>query len=500
MLLQSTSDFIQQYPIQVFSTGLILVFVTQVIHDLFINPLGKYPGPRLAGTSRIPQLYHTFKGDLLQWVAGLHATYGDVVRVAPDELSYASGEAWKGIYGHALGGKKATEKDARFYGPSFNGAPDIIRAKGHDHARFRRNFSHAFSDRALRDQQTLICKYVDMLVETLNAMIKEDPMVKINMVRMFNLTTFDIMGDLTFGDPLDLLLGTGDLNWVNAVFYSMKTNTLRRLARYWPWTASIAQCFIPQALKQEAITHYQSSQARVDNRIDGNPHMKKPDIWGIVMKQKEDLLLSRTEMYANSQVFMVAGTETTATALSGLLYNLLMNPKTMDRLVKEILDTFEKDSDIEMRPLEHMEYLNACIEEALRVYPPVPVGLPRKTPDDGLLICGEHIPGKVAVSVNQWSTYHNPKNFQRPDEFIPDRWFDPAFASDNKASFQPFSFGPRNCIGRNLAYHEMRLILAKVLYNFEFTLAPESIGWEKQKTFFLWEKNDLMVQMKARKR
>lgn len=45
----------------------------------------------------------------------------------------------------------------------------------------------------------------------------------------------------------------------------------------------------------------------------------------------------------------------------------------------------------------------------------------------------------------------------------------------------------------------MRLILAKLLYNFEFTLLPESIGWEKQKTFFLWEKNDLMVQLKARK-
>jgi hypothetical protein len=44
----------------------------------------------------------------------------------------------------------------------------------------------------------------------------------------------------------------------------------------------------------------------------------------------------------------------------------------------------------------------------------------------------------------------------------------------------------------------MRIILAKVLYNFEFSLLPESIGWEKQKTFFLWEKNDLMLQVKAR--
>ncbi|OOQ88883.1 cytochrome P450 monooxygenase [Penicillium brasilianum] len=498
MLLQSASSFIHEHYISVTLTSTLLVLLSQVYYEVFINPLGKYPGPKFAAASRIPQLYHTFKGDLLQWVTGLHVTYGDVVRVAPDELSYATGEAWKGIYGHAAAGKKVTEKDTRFYGPSFNGAPDIIRAKGPDHSRFRRNFSHAFSDRSLREQQSLICGYVDMLVDNLNRTIKENPKAKVNMVHMFNLTTFDIMGDLTFGDSLDLLLGTGNMNWVAAVFISMKTNALRRLARYWPWTASIAQWFIPQELRQQSVAHYQASQGRVDKRVDGDYALQKPDIWGIVMNQKQELRLSRTEMYANSQVFMVAGTETTATALSGLLYQLLMNPEKMEIIVKEVRETFEKDSDIEMRALEHMKYLNACIEEGLRIYPPVPVGLPRIAPDDGLLVCGEHIPGKTALSVNQWATYHSPKNFKRPDDFIPERWISDDFATDNKAAFQPFSFGPRNCLGKNLAYHELRVILAKVLYNFEFSLLPESIGWEKQKTFFLWEKNDLMVQLKAR--
>ncbi|OGE51622.1 hypothetical protein PENARI_c012G09084 [Penicillium arizonense] len=498
MLLQSASSFIHEHYISVTLTSTLLVLLSQVYYEVFINPLGKYPGPKFAAASRIPQLYHTFKGDLLQWVTGLHVTYGDVVRVAPDELSYATGEAWKGIYGHAAAGKKVTEKDTRFYGPSFNGAPDIIRAKGPDHSRFRRNFSHAFSDRSLREQQSLICGYVDMLVDNLNRTIKENPKAKVNMVHMFNLTTFDIMGDLTFGDSLDLLLGTGNMNWVAAVFISMKTNALRRLARYWPWTASIAQRLIPQELRQQSVAHYQASQGRVDKRVDGDYALQKPDIWGIVMNQKQELRLSRTEMYANSQVFMVAGTETTATALSGLLYQLLMNPEKMEIIVNEVRETFEKDSDIEMRALEHMKYLNACIEEGLRIYPPVPVGLPRIAPDDGLLVCGEHIPGKTALSVNQWATYHSPKNFKRPDDFIPERWISDDFATDNKAAFQPFSFGPRNCLGKNLAYHELRVILAKVLYNFEFSLLPESIGWEKQKTFFLWEKNDLMVQLKAR--
>lgn len=218
------------------------------------------------------------------------------------------------------------------------------------------------------------------------------------MVRMFNLTTFDIMGDLTFGDSLNLLAGTGNLNWVCAVFISIKANAIRRLARYVPWVTPIAQRLIPKELKQQSLAHYEASQELVDKRVDGNRTLQKPDIWGIVMNQKEDLRLSRAEMYANSQVFMIAGTETTATALSGLLYHLLMTPEKMSVLVEEIRGVFEKDSDIEMRALERMPYLNACIEEGLRIYPPVPAGLPRITPDEGLLVCGEHIPGKVFIS------------------------------------------------------------------------------------------------------
>ncbi|CAI7657890.1 unnamed protein product [Penicillium crustosum] len=498
MFLQSASSLLHEHYISVIGALILVVSVSQAYYQLYINPLGKYPGPKLAAASRLPQLYHTFRGDLLEWVNGLHTTHSDVVRIAPDELSYATGEAWKGIYGHASGGKKVTEKDPRFYGPSFNGAPDIIRGNGPDHSRFRRNFSHAFSDRALREQQSLICGYADALIDKLHRIIKEDPEAKVNMVRMFNLTTFDIMGDLTFGDSLNLLAGTGNLAWVSAIFMTIQTNSIRRLARYVPWTAPIIQRLIPKELKQQSVAHYKASQESVDKRLDDNRTLHKPDIWGIVMNQKEDLRISRTEMYANSQVFMVAGTETTATALSGLLYHLLMTPDKMNILVEEVRGAFEKDSDIEMRALEHMPYLSACISEGLRVYPPVPVGLPRIAPDEGLLVCGEHVPGKTVLSVHHWATYRNTRNFRLPNQFIPERWIGDEFATDNKSAFQPFSFGPRNCIGKNLAYHELRLILAKVLYNFDITLLPESVGWEKQKTFLLWEKHDLMVQLKAR--
>lgn len=496
MFLQSVGDAVHINYVYVALGGILLAISAKCIYELGINPLRRFPGPKLAAITRLPYIYHTLIGDQVSWIEQLHTIYGDTVRMCPDELSYTAADAWKGIYGHASAGKKTTEKDRRFYGPSFTGVPDIIRAAGPDHSRFRRNFSHAFSDRALREQEDLICHYVDMLINSLRTIIQSDPKAKIEMVRLLNLTTFDIMGDLTFGDPLDLLKGTGNTGWVTAVFLSIKTNALRRVTRYYPWAALLFQLSLPKSLKEKAIAHHRACRERVDWRVEQK--LDRPDIWGLVMGQKEGLRLSQEEMYANSHVFMVAGTETTATALSGLIYQLLLNPDKLEQILKEVRDTFQKDSDIDIINLAQMKYLNACIEEGLRMYPPVPVGMPRVTPAEGMVICGEYIPGNTAVSVAQWATYHSPQNFQRPNEFLPERWTDPAFATDNKAAFQPFSFGPRNCLGKNLAYHEMRLILAKILYNFDLTLVPESIGWNKQKTFLLWEKKDLMVQLKAR--
>lgn len=366
-------------------------------YELHINSLRRFPGPKLSAVTRIPHIYHTLKGDFLDWITELHFVHGNEVRIAPDELSYSTGEAWKGIYGHATVDKKATEKDPRFYGQSFNRAPDIIRAAGPDHSRFRRNFSHAFSEKALRDQQELIRHYVDMLIDRLHRTVKNDPNGKLDIVRLYNLTTFDIMGDLTFGSPLDLLAGTGDNNWMSAVFISMKTNALRRMGRYYPWAAFMVQWLIPDSLKRKSVDHFNACHERVDKRIDPNRKVHRPDIWGIVMDQKEDLRLSHPEMYANSQIFMVAGTETTATALSGLTYLLLVNPDKMERIVKEVRETFQKNSDIEIRTLVQMKYLNQCIEEGLRMYPPVPVGVPRIAPSEGIIVCGEHIPGKVFI-------------------------------------------------------------------------------------------------------
>lgn len=88
--------------------------------------------------------------------------------------------------------------------------------------------------------------------------------------------------------------------------------------------------------------------------------------------------------------------------------------------------------------------------------------------------------------------------FKDPLSFIPERWLgDERYASDQQGVVQPFSVGTRDCMGKNFAYHEMRMIMAHVVLNFDFEeLCPESDNWMDQNVHTLWEKYPLMVRLK----
>jgi cytochrome P450 len=105
------------------------------------------------------------------------------------------------------------------------------------------------------------------------------------------------------------------------------------------------------------------------------------------------------------------------------------------------------------------------------------------------------------VGVQQLAAHHSKRNWHEPESFVPERWLENApaeFKKDDKSAMQAFSIGPRNCLGKNLAYIEMRMILARMIWNFEMELMPESTSWKDQKTFILWEKHPLMVKLSLR--
>ncbi|KAJ0331024.1 hypothetical protein COL922a_012063 [Colletotrichum nupharicola] len=145
----------------------------------------------------------------------------------------------------------------------------------------------------------------------------------------------------------------------------------------------------------------------------------------------------------------MAGYDTTATALAGTTYLLAANADVMARLTQEVRSSFKEEKEITISSTKSLEYLRAVIDESLRMYPPGASGMPRRIGDEGDIVLGHHIPAGTIVSIWQYAMYHDAKNFSEPESFIPERWSnDKIDLSDKREAFQPFSFGPRDCIGR----------------------------------------------------
>lgn len=178
----------------------------------------------------------------------------------------------------------------------------------------------------------------------------------------------------------------------------------------------------------------------------------------ILKAQGSDKAMSLPEIYTAAQVLIVAGSETSATALLGATYLLLANPSTFTLLAREIRSAFSDDEDqITLQAVsspKDLPYLHAVIEEALRLCPPGPGTFPRRVPRGGRVVCGRFVPGGMTVGVHQTATHRSERNFVEAGEFRPERWLpvgaggDEKYEADIKACFQPFSFGPRNCIGK----------------------------------------------------
>lgn len=214
----------------------------------------------------------------------------------------------------------------------------------------------------------------------------------------YNYTTLDVMADLTFGEPLNLHDSSAYRPWVEAIFGGFKYTVFLHAIRYFPWLEwfLVSYC-IPQSTMTQVKMHRDFSKKRVDRRVEAK--LDRPDIWGLALaKDNTEAGLTRDEMYANSDVFMVAGTETTGTLISGLTYYLLTNPEKMKKLTSELRTSLQSEDAITVNNLLNLKYLNACIEEGLRIYPPAVHGFPRVTPQGSTtIIDGHDVPPGVCV-------------------------------------------------------------------------------------------------------
>jgi cytochrome P450 len=182
------------------------------------------------------------------------------------------------------------------------------------------------------------------------------------------------------------------------------------------------------------------------------------------------------ELYAECELLTIAGSDTTSVVMSAAFFYLARRPDVQAKIAQEVRATFSSYSEIKSgTKLSNCKYLTAFLQEAMRMTPPVAAEPAREVLPGGTTVDGHYFPAGLQLSTGLYCLSYNENAYPEPFKFRPERWIvgegdegsSPESVALAENAFCAFSYGSRGCIGKNLAWLEMRLVMAKTLWQFE---------------------------------
>lgn len=341
----------------------------------------------------LPYTYGTFlSGRMHHTMKKLHRKYGPVIRVGPNHLAVDGSIAWPEVFAHQI--------DKEEYGklPNYLFIGDIISIIGAPkdmHRRQRRQLGHAFSDGALRDQGPVIQNYVDLLMERFTEKSDAGEIFDVN--DWFNFTTFDVIGHLTHSKSFSCL-ANGSHPWISEFFRGFRGRSYAHFLSQVPFAFEIVKrLHLVRDITNDEKDKKDSVERTIERINLGDYAIEGyRDFTSYMLKKNHDgeSNFAGLGLLASATILIGAGAETTAAAMSALIFYLGITPTAYKRLVEEIRSTFDDEESITITSTQKLEYLHACIEESLRVYPPINETPPRVCPGD--TIDGKYVPRGVS--------------------------------------------------------------------------------------------------------
>ncbi|KAL4925077.1 cytochrome P450 [Aspergillus undulatus] len=442
------------------------LYTSILTYRLLLHPLNKFPGPlpaRLTSTWISTQLNHNLHLQLSSY----HSKYGPFVRIGSSDLSISHPDAVEALYGAS----SLCRKGENYELSSPSTSLQLIRDPEAHRVR-RRIWSGAFSDRLLRGYEQRIKAYRAKLLAHFAESAKTGKPV--NVRKWFDLYSFDVMGDLSFGRGFGSL-ERGQEHWA----IRMLNGTQDMIGLFLPAWVFVILAAIPGAAG-DFWKFFKFCGERLLERFKNDPEI--PDISSSLFvplkgRNLDDLGVDEKGLlYGDARLIVIAGSDTTSGALSAIIYELVKSPQHISKLRAELEPYASEGTEILHSEIAHLDHLNGVVNEALRLYPAVPSSLQRKTPPQGIVIDGVHVPGNMHVYCPLYVAQRSELAYARPNEFIPERWYSHPELIRHKGAFAPFSLGPFNCIGRPLALMNLRTTLAQIVMEFDMEFAPGDDG------------------------
>ncbi|CAG9981333.1 unnamed protein product [Clonostachys byssicola] len=440
---------IQQHVKDLRPVSLIVILVVAIglgwwLKSLHLPTTFKIPGPWYLKFTNLCVIYVEALGHRREWIHQLHLKYGPVVQIAHNEVSFVSYTAAKQIY---VSGSKDFEK-TDFY--------DIFQQRGHINLFTARDpHVHAKIKKPLADRYSnsniLKSKVMDSIAERAQEFVKQCLATRSADVYLYlHAYALDCVTSMLF-HPYNAhsLDRKHDRDMVHLFSYA----NVREGNYYFPALMSVYYAMVPG--QQDKRTRGRDQLRRyMDETLAKSDHSDFTLVSRL--KSLEDFPESLTR--AECMDHMGAGVETTGDCLCFLLRELSQprsGPIVMS--LRRELQTATSQQD-----LANLSYLNAVVQEALRLWAPGTLTLPRHVPSGGRLIDGYMIPGNIIVGVPSYSLHRLDYAFSEPFKFIPERWLNDEGSVDRQRVFLPFGGGSRQCIGKFLAQAEMRSLLHAV--------------------------------------
>ena len=356
---------------------------------------------------------------------------------------------------------------------------------------------------------------------------------KFDALHWFNYVAFDIIGDLAFGAPFGMLEKGKDEATVQltpnskpktapAIEVLNRRGEVSNALGCMPWLKPYAKRF-PDPFFSKGIEAVENlagiAIARVNQRLDASEKGKidRVDLLARLMEGKDENgnKLGRAELTAEALTQLIAGSDTTSNTSCALLFHCLTHPNVVKKLQAELDEALPGDDVPSFNQVKDLVYLDHVIQETLRIHSTSSQGLPRVVPPGpGVDIAGHHFPQGLVLSVPAYVMHHS-KEIWGPDadDFVPERWDNvterQAYSSTvcsihlltlpcrQRSAFIPFSYGPRACVGRNVAEMELALIVSTVFRRYEFELYQDHL---ETREGFLRKPLGLKVGMRKRNR
>ncbi|KAI1881439.1 hypothetical protein JX265_000265 [Neoarthrinium moseri] len=398
--------------------------------------------------------------------------------------------SFQDIYGVPTKSRKLFPKSELFYdmGSTANIGYERDPEK---HSAKRKMFAPSFSAQALRDQEHIIHQYTDIFLLQIERLGTQPN--GINITEALEWLTFDIMGELTFGESFGAVREAKHHYWVSILLAAVYGASVAGLRNRLSVLKYIIPLLIPKETAKRAAQHHALSLRKVRHRLEIGDANGREDFFANIIRNGN---MGEEQLTSEATILMIAGAETTATALTAALYFLGANPSCLSELRDELSRAFASSKDITGDRTAGLPYLNAVLEETMRIFPPSPVGPPRKSP--GETVDGVFVPEGMYVSTDITSLHRDAHNAPDPHAWKPDRWIGEQ-GKHGKPYTVPFSIGSRSCIGITLAYLEMRIVLAKIVYTMEWEFVDDPGYWPDRCTLTqLWKKARLEMRFRRR--